>query len=49
MDIIGQQHLESKNIEEELITLNSETPRLSESNEVINEIPVKLPSQLLIY
>ena len=37
-----------KQIEEELVTLNSKTPCLSESTELINEIPVKLPSQLLI-
>ena len=37
-----------KQIEEELVTLNSKTPCLSEDTEAINEISVKLPSQLII-
>ena len=48
MDFISQLHQEFK-IEEELVNINPETPCLSESTEVINEIPVKLPSQFLIY
>ena len=31
-----------------MVTINSTTPCLSESTEVINELSVKLPSQLLI-
>ena len=49
MDFIEQKHQESKHIEEELVTLNSETLFLSEATEVINEISVKLPSQFLVY
>ena len=37
-----------KQIEEELVTLNSKIPCLSEATKVINEILVKLPLQLLI-
>ena len=37
-----------KSIKEELVTINSETPCLSEATEVINEISVKIPLQLLI-
>ena len=45
MDFIGQQHQESEQIEEELVTLNSRTSLLSEVTEGINEISVKLPSK----
>ena len=45
MDFIGQQHQESEQIEEELVTLNSRTSLLSEATEGINEISVKLPSK----
>ena len=38
MDFIEQQHQEPEQIEEELVTLNSKTPCLSESTEVISEI-----------
>ena len=48
MNIIEQQHQESYHIEEELVTLNSKTPYLSEDTEAIDEISVKLPSQFLI-
>ena len=48
MDFIEQRHQYSEHVEEELITLNSKTPCLSKSTEVINEIKFKLPSQLLI-
>ena len=49
MDFIEQQHQESKNIEEELVTIKSKIPYLSEATKVTNEISVKLPPQLLIY
>ena len=48
MYFMEQQHQELKQIEEELVTPNSETPYLSEATEAINEISVNLPSQLLI-
>ena len=48
MDFTEQEHQSSEQIEEELVTLSSETPWLSEVTEVINEISVKLPSKLLI-
>ena len=48
MDVIEQQNQELKHIEEELVTMNSKTPCLSEYTEVINEKSVKLPSQFLI-
>ena len=48
MNFIEQQHQESEQIEEELVTLNSKILCLSEDTEVINKIPVKIPSQLLI-
>ena len=38
MDFMKQQNQESKNIEEELASFNSETPCLSENTEVINDI-----------
>ena len=38
-----QHHQESKQIKEELVPLNSETPCLLESTEVIHEISFKLP------
>ena len=43
MYVIEQQHQESKDIEEELFTLNSKTPWLSEATKVLNKISVKLP------
>ena len=36
MDFIEQKHQESEHIEEELVTLNSKTPCISEATEVIN-------------
>ena len=48
IDFIEQQHRESEQIEEELVTINSKIPCLSEATEVINEISVNLPSQFLI-
>ena len=48
MDLIEKQHQESENIYEELVTLNSKTPCLSEATEVINEISINIPSQFLI-
>ena len=49
MYAIEQHHQESKDIEKELVTINSNTPCLSEATEVTNEISAKLPSQVLIY
>ena len=37
-----------KNIEDELVPINSLTLCLSEATEVINEISVNIPSQMLI-
>ena len=48
MDFIEQQHQESKQTKEELVTLNSKTTRLSEPTEAINEIPVNLSSEFII-
>ena len=45
---MGQHYQELNQIEEELVPLNLETLCLSEATEVINEISVKIPSQLLI-
>ena len=45
---IEKQYQESKQIEEELVTLNSNALCLSEATEVINEISVKILSQFLI-
>ena len=43
MYFIERQRQESKQIEEELVNINSKTPCLSEATEVINKISVKLP------
>ena len=48
INFIEQQHQESEQIEEELVTINSKIPFLSEDTEFINKISVKLPSQFLI-
>ena len=48
MDFIEQKQQEYTHIEEELVTINSKTPCLSESTGVINEISVNLLSQFLI-
>ena len=47
MDFMEQHHQKSKHTEEELVPINSQTPCLSETTEIINEISVKLPSQFL--
>ena len=46
--VLQKKHQESEQIKEELVTISSKKPCLSEATEVINKIPVKLPSQLLI-
>ena len=48
MYFIKHQHQVSKQIEEELVTLNSKTPFLSEATEVLNEISVNISPKLLI-
>ena len=48
MAFIEKNNQESKQIEEELVTLNSNALCLSEATEVINEISVKILSQFLI-
>ena len=48
MEVIEQQHQYSKEIKKELVTINLKTPGPSYDTEVINKIPVKLPSQFLI-
>ena len=48
VDFVEQQHQESEQIEEKVVTLNSKTSCLSEATEVFNEISVKIPSQFLI-
>ena len=48
INFMGKPHQELKQIEEELVPLNSETPYLSEATEVLNERSVKLPSKFLI-
>ena len=49
MYFIEQEHQKCKQIEEELFTLNSKTPCLSEYTEVIIKISVKLPSKKFIH
>ena len=44
MDFIDQKHQESEHIEKALVTIDSITLSLTEATEVIDEIPVKIPS-----
>ena len=48
MDFMEQKHQESIYIKEELVPLNPKIQCLSEVTEVINEISVKITSQVLI-
>ena len=47
MNFIEQQNQESEQTEEELDTLNSKTPCISEATEAINAMSINIPSQLL--
>ena len=48
MDFKVKQHQESKNIEKELVPLNTETLCLSEATKVLNETPDTILSQFIV-